>query len=145
MTTPTPLDPLVRRHLRWGWTLLLVFLTFGTVLESLHGFRIAAYLDVEQGARRHVWTLAHAHGTLFGLLHLGLASTIAKLKGSLSSWRWPSRALTAATWVIPCGFFLAGFGATTDEPGLAILAVPVGAATLIYAAAATLIRVRRDA
>ena len=35
----------VRRHLRVGWRALFVFATLGLILESLQGFKIAAYLD----------------------------------------------------------------------------------------------------
>jgi len=63
------------RHLRFGWWSLLVFATLGLILESLHGFKVRAYLDVSNETRRLMWTLAHAHGTLLavvsGAAHLG--------------------------------------------------------------------------
>src|SRR5882672_2928007 len=69
-------DPsLVRRHLKVGWWALLVFLTAGLVLEALHGFKIGAYLNVSNETRRLMWTLAHAHGALLGLVNLGFAAT----------------------------------------------------------------------
>ena len=40
------------RHLRFGWWSLLVFATLGLVLESLHGFKVRAYLDVSNETRR---------------------------------------------------------------------------------------------
>ena len=64
---------LVRRHLLFGWWSLLVFLSLGLGLETLHGFKVGWYLDVANEARRLTWTLAHAHGTLLGLIHLGFA------------------------------------------------------------------------
>ena len=39
-----------QRHLRLGWWSLFIFATAGLVLESLHGFKIRAYLDVSNGA-----------------------------------------------------------------------------------------------
>ena len=65
---------LVRRHLRFGWWSLATFGLLGLVLETLHGFKVGAYLDVSNETRRLMWTLAHAHGTLLGLVHLGFAS-----------------------------------------------------------------------
>ena len=53
-----------RRHIRFGWWSLLVFASAGLVLESLHGFKVRAYLDTSNETRRLMWTLAHAHGTL---------------------------------------------------------------------------------
>ncbi|HEY8174006.1 MAG TPA: hypothetical protein VIH21_13040, partial [Dehalococcoidia bacterium] len=58
-----------RRHLRFGWWSLFVFATLGLTLEALHGFKVRAYLDVSNDTRRLMWTLAHAHGTLLGLVH----------------------------------------------------------------------------
>ena len=65
---------LVRAHLRWGWWSLLVFLTLGAFLETLHGFKAGFYLDASSETRRLLWTLAHAHGALLSLVHLALAS-----------------------------------------------------------------------
>src|SRR4051794_6786004 len=60
----------VRSHLRFGWWSLLLFLTLGMVLEGLHGFKVAWYLNVSTQTRRLLWTLAHAHGTALGLVHI---------------------------------------------------------------------------
>ena len=64
-----------RRHLRLGWWSLFVFATLGLGLESLHGFKVRAYLDVSNETRRLMWTLAHAHGALLGVVNVlfGLA------------------------------------------------------------------------
>ena len=70
-------DRAVSFHLRVGWWSMLVFLTLGVVLEALHAFKAGFYLDVSQETRRLMWTLAHAHGTLFGLVHIAFAGTIA--------------------------------------------------------------------
>lgn len=58
------------RHLRFGWWSLFVFITFGLILETLHAFKVRAYLDVSNDTRRLMWTLAHAHGTLLSILHV---------------------------------------------------------------------------
>ena len=59
-----------RRHLQFGWWSLVVFATLGLVLETLHGFKVRAYLDVSNETRRLMWTLAHAHGTLLAIVHI---------------------------------------------------------------------------
>ena len=71
----------ILNQLRWGWTTLLVFLVLGIALEAFHGFKSAFYLDVDVSTRRLMWTLAHAHGALMGVLHLGLAFTLREAAG----------------------------------------------------------------
>jgi len=55
---------------RFGWWSLLLFTALGLGLESLHGFKVRAYLDVSNETRRLMWTLAHAHGALLSVLHV---------------------------------------------------------------------------
>ena len=38
---------LARRHHLFGWCGLLVFLSLGAALETLHGFKLGFYLDAE--------------------------------------------------------------------------------------------------
>src|SRR5205809_1078745 len=66
--TAKPGDPAIRKTLRAGWLLLAIALPFGVTLETLHGFKVQAYLASEM--RREMWRLAHAHGTLLGILCL---------------------------------------------------------------------------
>ncbi|MFQ5492069.1 MAG: hypothetical protein ACE5GE_15235, partial [Phycisphaerae bacterium] len=61
---------LARRHLCFGWWSLLLFVAMGLVLESLHGFKVRFYLDVDNQTRRLMWTLCHAHGTLLAVIHI---------------------------------------------------------------------------
>lgn len=125
---------IVRRHLRFGWWSLLVFLSLGIVLEALHGFKVGAYLNVSNATRRLMWTLAHAHGTLLALVHVGFAFTVRFLpQWAASPRQLASASLRGATVLIPCGFFLAGFGSQKQEPGFGIVLVPVGALLLISA------------
>ena len=147
-TTPIPLpshpDELIARHLQWGWWSLLVFLTAGLLLESLHGFKVETYLKVSNETRRLMWTLAHAHGTLLGLVNLAFAST---LRG-LPSWpdgrkRFASSALLAATVLMPAGFFLGGVFIYAGDPGLGILLVPIGGILLFIAVFMTARELRR--
>ena len=132
--TPTQHEKCARRHLRCGWFCLLVFLTLGFVLELMHGLKVGWYLDVGNETRRLMWTLAHAHGTFLGLVHIAFAATVFVLPS------WPQRSrtfascsLSAATLLIPGGFFLAGIVIYSGDPGLGILLVPPGAIFLALA------------
>ena len=123
-----------RRHLRFGWWSLLLFATLGLVLESLHGFKVSAYLDVSNETRRLMWTLAHAHGALLSMVHVlfGLSVRVAPEMGSRDR-PLISRCLIGASVVLPGGFFLGGIGSYGGDPGVGVLLVPVGAAALLIA------------
>ncbi|MDC0721570.1 hypothetical protein [Nannocystis bainbridge] len=141
---PAPADRYAARHLRSGWLCLLVFLAAGLALESLHGLKVAAYLDLDQAVRRHMWTLAHAHGALLGLVHLGLAAT-ARAHPSLatcSHGHVASVSLDLASLLLPLGFFLGGLWHYAGDPGLGVLLVPVGGALLVLAALQVLLGLR---
>lgn len=125
---------LTGRHLRIGWWTLLVFLTLGIVLEALHAFKIGGYLSVAHETRRLMWTLAHAHGTLLGLVNLAFASTLR----FLPHWSGRPRGLASATLIgatllMPAGFFLGGVNPRAGDPGLGILLLPIGAVLLLIA------------
>jgi hypothetical protein len=124
-----------RRHLRFGWWSLVVFATFGLALESLHGFKVRAYLDVSNETRRLMWTLAHAHGTLLAIVHVifGLSVRVAP-ELSVRDRRLISWCLVGASVFLPGGFFLAGLTLYGGDPGLGVLLVPVGAVSVIVAA-----------
>jgi hypothetical protein len=127
-----------RRHLRFGWWSLLVFASGGLVLETLHGFKVGAYLDVSNETRRLMWTLAHAHGTLLAVIHVVFALTlrsVPELATELATkdLRAISSSLVAASLLLPGGFFLGGFAFYGGDPGLGVLLVPVGAALLLLA------------
>jgi hypothetical protein len=125
---------LSRRHLRFGWWSLLLFATLGLVLESLHGFKVRAYLDVSNETRRLMWTLAHAHGTLLAIIHIVFGLT---LRGGtapvLANQRLISTSLHAASVLLPGGFFLGGVVFYAGDPGVGVLLVPAGAVLLLYA------------
>jgi hypothetical protein len=133
-----------RSHLRWGWWSLLVFLCLGLLLETLHGFKIGWYLNVSSQTRRLLFTLAHAHGALFGLVHIAFALTLPRL----APWNGPARnaassCLKAATVLLPGGFFLGGFALHGGDPGLGILLVPLGALLLLVSVLLAALRVQR--
>lgn len=124
----------IRWHLRVGWWSLLLFLTLGITLEAMHGFKVQWYIGEQNATRRLMWTLAHAHGTLMALIHIGYAATLHSLGSSLASGhRLRSRCLSLATILMPLGFFAGGIGIYDGDPGLGILIVPV-AATFLFVA-----------
>ncbi|MGB1014328.1 MAG: hypothetical protein ACPG4T_09370 [Nannocystaceae bacterium] len=125
---------LAHHHLRLGLWWVVVFAAAGLVLESLHGLKLELYVDVQSQTRRHMWTLAHAHGTLLGLIHLAYAALLPQLDDLPASCRQRAGArLTVAAVCLPGGFFLGGLWFYAGDPGLGILLVPIGALALIWA------------
>ena len=127
-----------------GWWSLLVFLALGLVLEALHGFKVGTYLKLSNETRRLMWTLAHAHGTLLGLVHLGFAFTVR----SVPDWAPNTRALasgclTGAGLLMPAGFFLGGVYIYSGDPGLGILLVPLGGLMLLAGVFVTAIAIKK--
>ena len=122
------------RHVRFGWRSALVFATFGLVLETLHGFKLRAYLDVSNETRRLMWTLAHAHGTLLGIVNVVFGLTIRALSSvPTSRLRLISRCLIGASVLLPGGFILGGTVVYSGDPGIGALLIPVGGALLLLA------------
>ena len=122
------------RNLRFGWWSLLVFLSLGGALETLHGFKIGWYVDVGNETRRLMFTLAHAHGTLLALINIAAGLTVRKvdrfeLRPSVSF------ALIWAAILLPTGFFLGGTVTYDGDPGLGVWLVPIGAVLLFYSIA----------
>ena len=105
----------------WG---LLAWLLGGVVLEALHGFKLAAYL--EDGLRRQMWTLAHAHGTLMSVacLVLAWAGPLAALQSRRA--RSSDLLFAAGAVLLPLGFLLGGIWHSEADPGIGILLVPAG-------------------
>ena len=128
--TAKPGDPAIRKTLRAGWLLLAIALPFGVTLETLHGFKVQAYLASEM--RREMWRLAHAHGTLLGILCL--------VSAALAEAHVPPairpRVMAMIRWgavLMPLGFFLGGILNSEGDPSLGILLVPPGALLLVVA------------
>ena len=126
----TAADPAIRKTLRTGWVLLAIALPFGVTLEALHGFKVQAYLASEM--RREMWRLAHAHGTLLGILCLVFAAVAeahvpTAIRGRVAAMiRWGAV-------LMPLGFFLGGILNSEGDPSLGILLVPAGALLLVVA------------
>jgi hypothetical protein len=123
-----------RRHLRFGWWSLLLFTMLGLMLESLHGFKVRAYLDVSNETRRLMWTLAHAHGALLSIVHV-MFGLIVRVAPETSAQSRPliSWCLIAASILLPGGFFLGGAAFYGGDPGVGVLLVPVGAVSMMIA------------
>ena len=113
-----------------GWTSLAVWIVFGLLIEGLIGFRSPALLD--DPVRREMFRLAHAHGTLLNLV-LITAAICARLE-MIRLGRATSVMLGAAVVFLPVGFLLAGIWHFKDDPGPAILMVPIGAVLLLSTA-----------
>jgi hypothetical protein len=118
------------RHLRIGWWSILAFLSLGILLEFLHASKAAWYLNEAFETRRHLWTLAHAHGVLLGVLHIAFAVSCLHLVGTERSLRIASGCLTGASVLLPGGFLLGGVVIYDGDPGLGIFLVPVAGALL---------------
>ncbi|MGF1467355.1 MAG: hypothetical protein ACFCGT_14610 [Sandaracinaceae bacterium] len=123
-------EPHVGRHLRIGWWSLLLFAGVGLTLEALHAFKVGWYLDVASESRRLMLTLAHAHGVLLGLVHLGFAATLAIGAVRADRIRWASRSLLAASVLLPGGFLLGAIGIAGGDPGPGVALAPLGAIAL---------------
>ena len=132
-TTRLGTDDCAARHLRVGWRALLVFAALGLLLESLQGFKVAAYLDVSNETRRLMWRLAHAHGTLLAVVNILFALTLRTSPSTLPAASRISPVLIAATLLLPLGFFLGGLWFYAGDPGPGILLVPIGAGLLLLA------------
>jgi hypothetical protein len=127
-------DDISSRHLRFGWWALLVYAAFGLLLEALHGFKVAAYLDVSNETRRLMWRLAHTHGTLLAAINILYALTLRSARPEpFHGTARVSAMLIAATVILPGGFLLGGVIVYAGDPGISVLLVPVGALLLLAA------------
>jgi hypothetical protein len=121
-----------RATLRTGWLLLAVSLPFGVTLEALHGFKVQAYLAND--TRREMWRLAHAHGTLLGVVCLVFSALAERhVADGQGARRSIARQLTWGAVLMPVGFFLGGVLNSEGDPSLGIALVPVGALLLLVA------------
>jgi hypothetical protein len=122
------------RHLRFGWYSFLVFAALGLGLETLHGFKIRAYLDTSNETRRLMWTLAHAHGALLSLVNVLFALTLRVFpEVRVRHQKVMSNLLILATVLLPGGFFLGGLVTYGGDPSIGTLVVPIGGALLLIA------------
>jgi len=119
----------VEKALRTGWILLALSLPLGVTLEALHGFKVQAFLRSE--TRHEMWRLAHAHGTLLGILLLVFALLGERFEPARRD--RIARELRLGAVLMPLGFFLGGLLNAEGDPSLGILLVPLGALFLLVA------------
>lgn len=119
------------RNLRFGWWSLLVFLSLGGALETLHGLKTGWYVDVGNDMRRLMFTLAHAHGTALALVNIAAGLTARNIR----NFDLTSSVTFSLIWagiLFPVGFFLGGVVTYGGDPGLGIWLVPIAAVLLFY-------------
>ena len=125
---PSPsLSPL---PLRVGIWLLAVSLPLGLTLEALHAMKVQVYLG--SVTRREMWTLAHAHGNLLGILCLVFALLSPRLLAVTARPR-VERLLALGAVLMPLGFLLGGVLNSEGDPSLGITLVPLGGVCLFVA------------
>jgi hypothetical protein len=117
-------DTSPRVLLRTGLCLLAVFLPLGLTLEALHAMKVQVYLD--SAVRREMWKLAHAHGTLLGILCLVVAALGPRLAPDVARRGRLERLLAVGAIAMPLGFLLGGVLNSEGDPSLGILLVPAG-------------------
>jgi hypothetical protein len=120
-----------QRSRRFAWTSLFVWILFGLGLEVAHGFKASAYLD--DGLRRTLLRLSHAHGVILALVVLAWGERGASLIEPPTRALWVGRLLRAGALLVPLGFATASIGASEGDPSLPILLVPLGALALLAA------------
>lgn len=127
------------RMLFQGWASIAFWMAFGLLLESLLAYKIPAYLMDAQ--RRELLRLAHAHGTLLGIMLIVAALCVRQSQSR------PARAVGLALQIgavlLPSGFLLAGIWHPEGDPGLAIWLVPPGALLVIFGAIALALALNR--
>lgn len=125
---------LTLRHLKYGWCSFSIYLALGLMLEGLHGFKADWYLGDDGATRRLMFTLAHAHGALFGLAHIVLAVNLRFLEHAPPARLFFSSYLfTVGSILLPLGFFLGGIQTYGGDPGVLVLLSPIGALLLVSA------------
>lgn len=117
------------RHLRVGWWCLAVYIALGIALEALHATKAGLFLDVGNETRRLMFRLAHAHGTLIGLVNVAYGLTLERRPRAASP--LASAGLLAGLVLVPLGFFLGGVWARGGDPGMGAALVPAGAIALV--------------
>jgi hypothetical protein len=128
-------------NLKFGLWALLAYLTLGLGLESLHGFKVGWYLELD--TRRTLWTLAHAHGVLLSILNVGFGMMLHWVPDVGARWvRIAAACLMAAAILLPGGFLLGGIWVYGGDPGPGVLLSPAGGALLFVGVLLTAINYR---
>ena len=128
--TPSACSPLL---LRTGIWLLAVSLPLGLTLEALHAMKVQVYLG--SALRRELWTLAHAHGNLLGILCLVFALLAPTLLAEPRARQRVERLLSLGAVLMPLGFLLGGVLSSESDPSFGIALVPIGGVLVFVALA----------
>lgn len=130
----SPSETETLRARRFGWSALLAWALAGLALEGLQGTRPRWYTSDELA--RTLLRLGHAHGVGLALLVLVYSSAgVPLLREREDGGRSVGARLRAGALLIPLGFFLGALAHPEGDPSLAVLAVPAGAAALLWALA----------
>lgn len=130
-TEPVSTDRSTRRTVATGFFLLAIFMPMGLTFEALHALKIQVYLG--SSMRREMWTLAHAHGGILGILCLVYGSVAERWLAVARRRESIARILRWGAILMPLGFFLGGVANHEGDPSLGILLVPVGGLLLLWA------------
>ena len=117
---------MIFRHLRFGWAMIATFILLGLALETLHGFKIQWYLAMANETRRLLWTLAHAHGVLLGLLNIAYALCLRNFPVRGNRLEIVSGLMIAGSIGLPSGFLLGGIVVHGGDPNAFIVLAPIG-------------------
>lgn len=124
-------DTTSRKTVVFGWYLLAVSLPAGLTLEALHALKVEVYLG--SAMRREMWTLAHAHGTMLGVLCIAFAAVADRFIANDAARAKIARWLCVGSLLMPLGFFAGGVLNFEGDPSLGVLLVPVGGVCLLIA------------
>lgn len=124
-----------RRLTGIGFAALLCFALLGLILETLHAFKVPMYLNADQGTRRLLMRLGHAHGGVLSIVQIVYGLTASRYPDIVSPLVTTSFLLALV--LVPLGFLLGGLGATGADPSILVLLVPPGAFALLLALAIT--------
>ena len=122
-----------RIHARFGWTLLFVSLAFGSVLETMEGFRWVSL--VSDPWKQRLWSLGHFHGAALGLLNLVYVQWADTQALGVGRRKLASRMLILGSVAMPLGFLLGGIAHPEGDPSIGIILAPVGALFVLVTAA----------
>ncbi|HEX5053905.1 MAG TPA: hypothetical protein VFZ65_19155 [Planctomycetota bacterium] len=124
-------DTSPRTALLTGIWLLAFSLPLGLTLEALHAMKVQVYLG--SALRRELWTLAHAHGNLLGILCLVVSALGPRLAADPAQRRRNERLLAVGAVLMPLGFLLGGVLNSEGDPSPGILLVPLGGVAVFVA------------
>ena len=124
-------NPGLRKSLVTGFFSPSVYLPLGLTLEALHAMKVQVYFG--SAMRRELWTLAHTHGNLLGILLLVWFAVGERAVAAESTRHSVDRWLRIGAILMPLGFLFGGVLNYEGDPSLGILLVPIGAVALLIA------------